>query len=674
MKKSDEEKNKDMLDLVTGRYSRAKSAKSEQSARMKLDLMFFQGKQDLYLNSQDKIISPTAETRKALRAKNVIFAYQNRLRPAARVLVSKITQNQPVIYCLPIAAGEKPKQSASAATDLLSDIRHRKFYLNKDVECAEWMVVCGKAFKMPYPQVTKIINPETGEDDLRVEVGIAVYSSLEVLVAPGVIKIDESPWIILQRYTSTDAIENRYDIELKFDNDESQNEDETAALDFESERKGDLRLVREMLEKPSRKHPRGRHVVVVEDRVVWSDEFPYWDKTSDGREICSGYRLIPYDFDVTMTSCWPDGLIHNCIDEQKKINLLWTQWVTYAVHCTTPKLGKQKNTKLPEDFWQNVPTVVEIGDNDDPPAWLKTAEINPAVQAALTEAKLAFDEASGIHAITKGNEPKQRMPFLAVQYMTEMDLEKYGSLFDRYEESERALGIAILKTIQQFATEYPYRTLGRNRETEIKTFMVDDLEDHEIVVERGSGLPESKAGKTAQLLEINQNGGLDLQNRPTRVAFFRALEQGWANDMVAGETHSLDLADIENGRLLNGEPVEVDPLHDHELHVYTHRKILDGPDFYQLDPFVKDESRKHTYQHQAFLTPPPVMGADPNSITSEAPPPMAPGEMPMGGGQPMEAMDMAGLMPPSVPVGNEAPAGIADLLGPPPTSGQTGGL
>jgi|GEM_PF-5958836 hypothetical protein len=666
------------LTVLTQFYERAKTAKAKQTLRMKLDLLYYQGEQYAMVRQNRAIVSPDTDTIRELRDKNVILATQNRIRPAARVLISKITQRQPMLYCLPMADGEKAKQSASAASDLLSDIRHRKFYLNKDVLATEWMVTCGKAFKMPFPKVTNVINPETGEEEPRVEVDIAVYSPFEVLLAPGVVNAPDSPRIILQRYTDIGAIEQRYD--CKIDNDEdSTNADDHAALDFEADRKGDLRLVREYLELPTPKRPRGRHIVAVEDKVVYDDEFPYWDNTADGREVCSGYRLIPYDFDVTLTSAWPDGLVHNCLDEQKKINLLWTQWVTYVAHCTTPKLKKGKKTVLPPDFWMNVPTSIDVGEGDEAPEWLRTAEINPAVQAALTEAKQAFDDAAGIHSVTNGNEPKNRMPFLAIQYVTELDLEKYGSVFDRYEESERMLGTAILKTIQQFAGEYPYRVLGKNRETEIKTFMADDMDDHEVVVERGSGLPESKAGKIAQLIEMAHNNAFDLTSRPTRVSFFKALDTGWSRDMIAGETHSLDLAEAENGMLLSGEPVTVHPMHDHELHLSVVRRILDGPEFYHLDPLVMQAVEAHANQHQAFLLPPPAPGlptAPPAPDGPPAPPDMDPTALPLpdaSGAMLTEQGNPLQDFFSSVPSGNLPPLGNEANFGQALPSAETGG-
>jgi len=612
--------NKDnIIAEIREKYEKSKTAKSKIVKDMNIWLSWYLGQQFSYYDKKTKTFRlPTDnELLTILRKQNVVLTQINKIKPAVKVVVSELTARQPALSVLPKSNKETAKAVAQIGSEILMYYRFRKEYLLKDIENAFWTVNCGKSYKYAHPNKFKAkkkteeyMNPITGEVEKRtiyekVPIDISVINPFEFFPPPGVRKIEDMPWIIIARYLDREVIEKKYDIKLSPGGEIPYLQFQANAFDLMENRKADQKLLIEYFEKPSSSNPNGKHIIIVDNEIILNDEYPYWKELPDGKREPEDYPIVEYTFDDSLVSHWGQGLPQPIIDVQKYINLVYSMLLTNIILTNAPKLLVPKSLKSMVKGLMNIPQVFLYDEGREKPGWLAPPPSSMDLPGILDKLERTFEELVGVHALSLGKEPLKRMPYLAIQYLRETDIAKFRPVFDRYEESERKLGFILLKAIKQYSPEFVFEILSPDKEIQIREFLDDNLDDYEVVVERGSSIPESKAGQIGMLLEMLKYNAFDMSNRTVRMEFLKAINTGWAKGMVEKETQSLNFANEENRRMLAGEPVPVHPAQDHEIHIEAHRKLYESSEYWQASIEIKEMIDNHFQEHQNYLAPPP---------------------------------------------------------------------
>lgn len=643
---------RELLDSISHKREMARRADVTEKNLMRRDLDYYNGH---FLSHIDKITGRYSSVSmdvflRALHDSNKSVVFINKLRPAVNVVKKHFIERKPAMYVVVNSNDERVKDAAKMGTDLLKSYHQTKRGATLLDHRVTWTLVCGKAHRWFHPVITKY---DAFGSPASSEVVETVLSPWEVSVAPGTRYTNDSPWLIIHRYEDRTSIENWFDIELDESKTQSYGEDDYSLLS--GDKRGDTELLVNYFEKPSRRNPRGRHVIVCKDMILKDGEHPYWDDAGTENERWGGYRVIPYDFHDTLYTYWSRGLVRGLVNINMKINELMSCWMTNRLNTMGLKMYIDSRTKLSQKDTDNLPGIVTLASGAKMPEYPRLPTLPTDIQALLQELNNGFDEEAGIHSLSRGNEPEQRMPYQAVAHLTGLDIQKYESVYYRFEEADAESAKVYLNSIKQFCPDMLFYQFGEDRHGQARNFIADSLSDFEVMYERGSSIPESAAGRVSLMSDLATQGAVTLEDRFTRLNYLQAMKVPWASDFIADELSTKSFAEEENRIMLDGGVVMPHPMQDHDMHSFIHRKIFDSTTYLKIRGTpIEQIVQAHLGMHEQFVAQAqmammPPQGAEAGSPETMAPPfdpnltPVPPPAMPMPTGPPGEA-----VFPPAV--------------------------
>lgn len=627
------DKDNEKLGPVLSRYSMAERAKREIVPIKKLAMALYLDSQFSYINKKGAFATITDDELKRLRnSKKQYPLFFNLCKPAAKVVASQITQRRPKMIFHPKGSVEST-YSAQAANDGIRYYFENQKMQKKDVENALMFSICGDSYQWTHPidgkggyvdepKLDEMGNPMVDEQGMPITERIPTdfdFTTTNVrwdqfYPAPGVDEIEDMPWLFIKRYLDRTVVNDAYNAKLEENiSDRAETHDPNAVIKGDTsalpgERIGDQVMVLDYFEKPSKKNKKGRHMVIAyEEGVILDDgEFPYWKKGDSGQpDEWGGYRIQHYVFDPGLITHWGQSLFSPVVDIQKAINHILTAYRTNVTLTLTLKLLYPDNVDFSDDFLSNEPKPIKYPAEAQPPRWMETVRIPTDIKDFLMLLISQFNEIIGLHTTSMGGEPEKRMPFLAIQYLNETDIVKFKPTFDMYADAYCRVAWDVVDSIRQYRPKWFLRALGDNRMLEFDSFMKDDFADYDIMVERESYIPESKAGRTATILQILKDTGgaaFDLTSPAGRAALWGVLDTGWSKDLTERAREATKLAQEENRLLLNNEVPEVSEYHMHPEHIREHLRLFNSLDYLNK---VKDSSigvnaAAHIKEHLAY--------------------------------------------------------------------------
>ena len=480
---------------------------------------------------------------------------------------------------------------------------------------------------------------------IEVKVKISNLTPFEIFGPAGINKIDDWPELWVDRMMNRKVIEEAYHVKLNKGDDITKIGVDVETENLTAEKRYDMKELIEYFARPSHDFPLGRHLVICDGRIVHDGgKHPNWNKivyktevvdnpeykpelegqppmtdeagnlmeqpewrrktlTQETEEIdpdrseWGGYRIVQYPFYQRLESHWAEGFPQSMILLQRRYNTLLTTLYTNAVVMGCKKLLIPKEARLKDEDLVAAPCSWEIPTGAEKPSWLvtppETGDIKYLIELIMQDA-----EKNGLSGLTTGNEPEQRMAGIAIRFLRETNLRKYQTNFKWVEEAEKETCESFIWAVKQYCPNYPFVVLGKNREFEIQDFNAADLDTFEVVVEPGSGIPESKAGQTALATEIIQYNAINFQNPREKRAWFNSLDSGFAREIVENMTQSSETAKAENRLMKQGVEVQVLAFQDHPTHIEEHGRESDNVDTLQSpDNGYVERRKQHILNH-----------------------------------------------------------------------------
>lgn len=584
-----EERKQNVLD----KWGRCNAAKERAIMQMRLNLEYYLGHQYTFLDrvGGNKIYRPSEEDLAAAREKGIILVSNNFIKPISWVICAQFLKKLPYVYCQPRSAKQTAIEKATGYNKVLEWHRTKQSYVTANAKCVKWMNLCGNGYKWSHPCFDKTPHVDLGDGTQApindAEVSETVISPFEFSGPPGVKKIEEMPYVFVSKFIDADIVKQRYP-NAEFTKSDSGVEMDTYNVDIESgdiynERRGNLKLLIEYFEKPTRENPDGAHCVYCDTKELFSDKFPYKRMGRDGQMVADGYRIRHYSYDDTLVSHWAQGFPDGVLELQRRYNLLFSQELTKTVLTATSNL-LVPDTMKQDDLLKNYPKCVPYDTSVEKPSWLEHNGSNKDLLADMQVMRDAIYEISGVHQVSAGEKPDPRTPAQSLLMQIERDAEKFQPIRDRYEESEALHGQDILNCYKQYAQPTIETILRDEGSDEMMQLVNDSLDDYEVIVEPGSSLPQSRSGQTATVLEMNQYKmwGPNGPDKKTRSALIRAMNLGFMDEILKQEDASYELARKENVMILQRKMPVVLPEQDDELHISVHTEPLDSPESLEL--------------------------------------------------------------------------------------------
>lgn len=454
-----------------------------------------------------------------------------------------------------------------------------------------------------------------------------VLSPFQVSIPRGFRRLEQMPWLIIEREVSIDWIWDRYPkiapsltIEDLNTLDENQYFRRLAQLvtasGFTLATAGadqhETVAVRELWVPPSGRFPKGLFARCTKNTYLEHGPHPYAAAGIDINEMpwmrfpvdVSRYAWVPGRF-------WGMGLVEHLLHPQIDYNRSRTQVIQQRDRLSQAQWSVHKRTKIINtrneygDFleWEgNIPPVL----HPPPPisqAHVETMEVSMADMRSL----------SSIHEATEGDAPGNVRSGVAVRYLQERDSAAAMHPSSAIENAWTMSAQRIATLTWRFCeTPRLVRIYGEFRQADVAFFKGSQIGGNVFLrVKPGSMTPRSKAEQFEMVLNLLQMGGLNPGDPNQLEMIFDALEVGSADKFFFERNLDRRRATIENQMFMRPQ---VDPLtqrpapfpavsddDDHQEHIREHMKLLKSDAFEVMPPIRKLAFQAHVQQHKMAL-------------------------------------------------------------------------
>jgi hypothetical protein len=633
----------------------------------KLNLAFYKGRQYSYFNRASRRIEslPVEDGEKPRYRVRLV---SNQIMTGAHSLLAKYIKTKPVMTATPGSGSQSDLKAAQMAERLLEHWWTSFSLDDKLEEVILWSIVAGQGFWKinwnphagtamkfaldPYGKpivddaVRDLFSMQLAQQGIQLQeqvvymgdIEVETMSPFNVYLDPTANTFDDCKYAICVHYLDPDEIYSRWKVEVDPD---SHNQAPDTTLPFQNAADASDPTVKAVYIgyfKPQPALPNGRYVVWIDHpkKILEDGKWPY-----PTHEL----PLVKFPGIRVPGAIYDSSVVEHAIPLQKELNRTVSQIIEY------------KNLTIKPRYWAPVGSVVTrmtsepgllmeynpLGDHK--PEVEKLPTMPPYVFDHLTGIRNALREVFGIVDVTEGNVPPNVEAGIAIDLLQEMATDRLAPTIKLIEMALGRAGQLMLNLAQEYYVEPRLLKIkGSGGSTQVKRFTHADIQGGiTVIVESGSGLPRTRAGRQARierLIEMNvippdkAYKYLDVGDLKSIAAQFEADEDQalreheklMGGEIINEEEYNQVLTQLEQGALTDpntGQPISnpqqaqqmlqnagLKPLiyENYQTHMDTHALFMKSPEFDGLPLQVKEAFITHyTQTLQTFMSlPKPV--------------------------------------------------------------------
>ena len=674
----DETSNNYMDDIPAGFASAASLVKrvdelqrqrEAMERQWKLNLSFYKGKQYVFYNRKSRRMEalPTDEGDKPRYRVRLV---SNQIAPNTQSLLSRLVKSKPQFFATPGQASYEAQKATQIAENLL-DYWWDAFHLSeKREEAMMWAIIAGNGFwKVSWddqvgpgmkvlldPNGQPIVDPmvahyfkrnleESGVDadqfEKRIyqgEIRVDVLAPFDVLLDDAAQVFEDCKFAFCIHPMTAEEIKERYNVDLK-PNAVNKYPDETlpgvlGASDTKSSE--NVRVVYYGYFTRGPKHPDGRFVVFTKNpNIILYDApwpFPFEE-----------LPLIKFPGMRVPGQLWDSSVVEQAIPLQKELNRTLSQMIEYKNLTLKPQMLapvgslRQRITDEPGAIFEYNPVAGKV------PEAIPIPSLPSYVFEHLQDLGARLKDTFGLNEIMEGSVPPNVEAGVAIDLLQEAATDRLAPQIMLMEKGLERAGNLMLQLAQQYYKEP--RTMiitGSGSKPKVERFEDADLiKGMSVKVEAGSGLPRTRAGRQARVMQLLQMGilsptkaykYLDMADFKTLQMQFEADEEqamrehdtlidgGIVNEQAAQKAQEelmmsmMQGGDIDPQLLQQSVEAGLQPLayENKAAHMEAHASFMKSAEFETLPSEIKSQFYKHFEFTQAAI-------ASDNSPTGEAP-------------------------------------------------------
>lgn len=534
---------------------RTHSARTTNEGIWLTNIAYLCGFDSIYFDTKTKNFKPIQSPNVFVRKNRI---HVNRILPTIQNRLAKLAKSPPRYDVRPKTGDDADKDAARLAKQVLLQHWERQKINQKRINLLMWLQQCGHAyFKVSWDKTLgakKAIKGENGEIELLHEgdIRVDVCSPFEIFPDPTAKTFEEARYVYQVKVRSLeyfrDHYENghlvkpedcwinsvAYEMRINAFNNQSGGSANVSGLMKNSA----LEISR--YEKPSKKHPYGRHIIIangvkLKDDVLPIDELPF--AKFDDIKVAGKYNS-----EATITHLRP---LQDQLNRTKSLRAAWTNRLLAGKY-----LAARSHNLSKEAFSDQSGEVVEYDPvtNADEPHAIQTPTIPQYAYNEDDAIKMDMDDTSGVNQASRGQMPSASVPAIGMQLLVEQDDTRIGVETEDHEYSYADLGRILLKfTVQYYVTERVVKVAGKNMEYTVKHFKgADLLENTDVYVVRGSTLPGSKVLRRQEIINLHERGYFGPPQDPKVLEYVLGLLE-YGDEQGAWKRHSLIMQSIEKG-------------------------------------------------------------------------------------------------------------------------------
>jgi len=651
------------------RVDELQAQRDAMERQWKLNLAFYKGKQYVFYNRKSRRIEslPTDEGDKPRYRVRLV---SNQIAPNTQSLLSRLVKSKPQFFATPGQASYEAQKATQVAENLL-DYWWDAFHLSeKREEAMMWAIIAGNGFwkvswddqvgqgikVMLDPEGQPIVDPlvehyfrqnleEVGVDasefEKRVyqgEIRVDVLSPFDVLLDDSAQVFEDCKFAFCIHPMTSEEIMERYGVRLK-PNAVNRYPDESLPGSFgnlDGKTNENVRIVYYGYFLPGPKYPDGRFVAFTKNPSIVLYDAPWPFPFEELPLIKFPGMRIPGQL-------WDTSVVEQAVPLQKELNRSLSQIIEYKNLTLKPQMLapvgslRQRMTDEPGAIFEYNPVAGKV------PESIPIPSLPPYVFEHLQDLGNRLKDIFGLNEIMEGSVPPNVEAGVAIDLLQEAATDRLAPQIMLMEKSLERAGNLMLQLAQQYYTEP--RTMiitGSGSKPKVERFEDADLiKGISVKVEAGSGLPRTRAGKQARVMQLLQMGilsptkaykymdmadfkGLQMQYEADEEQAMREhdklIDGGIVNEQAAMQAQEqLMMSMLEGGEVdpqLLQQSVEagLQPLayENKSAHLEAHAAFMKSAEFETLPSEVKAQFYKHYEFTQTALM-------QDNSPTGDAP-------------------------------------------------------
>ena len=618
----------------------------------KINLSFYKGKQYVFYNRKSRRIEslPTDEGDKPRYRVRLV---SNQIAPNTQSLLARLVKSKPQFFATPGQASYEAQKASKVAEDLLEYWWDMLHLMEKREEAMMWAIICGNGFwkitwddqsgpgmrVMMSPDGQPIVDPmvkhffernleaagvDSEQFEKRIyqgEIRVDVVSPFQVYLDDSAQVFEDCQYAFCVHPMSPDEIQERYGVKLKA-NAINRYPDEQlpgAFGNLEAKTKENVRNVYYGYFLPGAKYPEGRFVVFTKNPsiVLYDAPWPY---------PFEQLPLIKFPGVRVPGQLWDTSVVENAIPLQKELNRSLSQIIEYKNLTLKPQMLapvgslRQRITDEPGAIFEYNPVAGKV------PEAIPIPSLPPYVFEHLQDLGVRLKDTFGLNEIMDGKVPPNVEAGVAIDLLQESATDRLAPQIMLMERALERAGNMMLQLAQKYYQEPRMLILtGSGSKPKVERFDDADLiKGVQVKVEAGSGLPRTRAGRQARVMQMLQMGILS----PTKaykyldMADFKGVQMQYEADEEQAQREHDKLLD---GGIINeqeakkaqqalmmqmmqapDQPIDPQllqqsveaglsplPFENKAVHLETHGSFMKSAEFESLPSEVKDQFYKH---------------------------------------------------------------------------------
>jgi hypothetical protein len=521
----------DSAEKLAKKFDALKRARQKYDTQWKLNLAFYKGKQYAYIDRMGRLVS--LATGDGDKPRHRIRLVANQIAPGAQSLLAKYTKTKPVMAASPGSSSDHDVKAAQMAEDLLeywwSDLQLEDAL----EEALLWGIIAGQGYwKITWDEhagksMRFMVGPDgkpITDDALKEsfrgqlaqmgiepqeqvvylgDVRVEALSPFDVYLDPTAKTFKDCKYAICVHHLDPDEIKTRWGKQLKPDSVPAESD---TLLPFDNAENAGERTVKRVYEGyflPTAALPNGRY-------VVWTTD-PYEILADDKWNFPSNeLPLVKFPGMRVPGSILDSSIVEHAIPLQKELNYIISKTAEYIKLTVTPRVWapvgslRQRITTEPGAVYEFTPIA---GLRPEPE---KLPAIPPYVFEYLETVNKKLRDAFALSEVTEGTVPPNVEAGVAIDLLQEMSTDRLAPTIKLIEAAIARAGNLMLSLAQRYYIEPRLLKIrGSGGSTQVRKFTQADIDGGvSIMVEAGSGLPRTRAGRQARIQSYVEMGVL----------------------------------------------------------------------------------------------------------------------------------------------------------------------
>ena len=637
--------NEDLAKFVNDEFKRRQQEKRPFELQERLNLAFLEGNQYLEINPVSNNLEEVPK----------LYWWQerevfNQIAPIIQTRVSKLVRQRLVMKVRPATTEQKDISTAQVSSKLLVATDHDQRITQKMSDAILWSEVSG------YAGLKHVWDPRKGRvlgrmmsDDQEQEVR---EGDLDVIVVPASEQFPDSVWnqdidrcrsFIHAKAFHVDEIEDIWGTKVDPEDATALNLQRTPlGLGGLGYGQGSFRvntiklknhaMVKEYSERPSRKYPKGRLIVIAGDKTLYAGDLPYLT----GQDFTPDIPIVKWDA-VKRPGCYcGKSVIELLISVQRRYNANKNRRAEWLNRAAIGQLAIEDGSMDLDDVENDGAAPGKIfvyAKGSRPPDYVNSGDMPSAFDREEVSLLNEFSIISGVSELSRKSEaPAGVKSGVALSIAQEQDDTRLSSAQTNIETARIESAKKVLRIYRQFAKgPRMFRYVGNDNMPEVLDWNGSDIRSDDVIIESGAGLAESPSQRKQMVFDLL---GAGLFNDPEtgrlskagRAKVFELLAYGNWEDADDEEQLHMSRADRENRALMQGNPVPVMTYDDDVLHLNRHTRLrltADYEEMVQNNPVIDQMFEAHVEMHmqrlQAIAQQEAMQGAFQYSMTAKDP-------------------------------------------------------